>query len=114
MALLPLFYVFISGLGFSIQTLFIKLLSENGFESSFECVFFRGLFQILLSAIVMYHHRENDVAIFGENRKVTWIIFLRSVIGYGGIAFAFLSVERLPVGDATVLTMLAPFVSCLH
>ena len=92
----------------------------------------------MLSSIVMYHHRDNDVAIFGNNRKVVGIMFLRSVVGlsihyllqiykynyiyhnpfvvykgYGGIAFAFLAVERLPIGDATVLTMLAPFVSMI-
>lgn len=113
MALLPLFYVFLSGLGFSIQTLFVKLLVLGGYHSSFVCVFYRGLFQMLLSIFVMFYNRDQGIAVFGETWHIKTILFFRSVIGYGGIAFAFLAVEVLPVGDATVLTMLSPFVSLI-
>lgn len=110
MALLPLFYVFMSGLGFSVQALFLKLLAVDGFNASFVCVFYRGIFQMLLSSIFMYSNRDKNTAIFGEDWKIKTIMLLRAVVGYGGIAFAFLSVEYLPVGDATVLSMLSPFV----
>eukprot|EP01033_Poteriospumella_lacustris_P022560 gene22560-16979_t len=33
---MPLIYVFMSGIGFSIQTLAIKVLSERGFKGSFQ------------------------------------------------------------------------------
>ena len=110
MALLPLFYVFMSGLGFSIQTLFVKLLLIDGVNAPFVFCFYRGLFQMLLSSIIMFYNRDNNTAVFGETWKIKGIMLLRSVIGYGGIAFVFLSVEYLPIGDATVLSMLAPFV----
>ena len=34
---LPLIYVFLSGLGFSIQTLIVKVLSEDSYHASFHC-----------------------------------------------------------------------------
>lgn len=42
---LPLFYVFLSGFGFSIQGVVIKKLSEAGFDASFAIIFLRGLIQ---------------------------------------------------------------------
>ena len=111
-SLLPLFLVFLSGLGFSIQSLIIKLLSNDGFRGSFQCVFSRGLVQLLLSSLIIYYaHRNKEdggMKIFGNSRDVFILLILRSVIGYGGIAFSFLSMELLPIGDATVLCMLSP------
>jgi len=34
---LPLIYVFLSGLGFSIQTVIVKILSEDSYHASFHC-----------------------------------------------------------------------------
>jgi hypothetical protein len=79
---------------------------NQGLHGSFQCVFIRGLVQMFTSYIIVYKYRLSDVALFGNTSKVQLIMFLRSVVGYGGIAFSFLSVERLPLGDATVLTML--------
>lgn len=36
------------------------------------------------------------------------MLFLRSIVGFGGITFSFLSVEYLPIGDSTVLQNLSP------
>lgn len=107
---MPLIYVFLSGIGFSIQSLFVKLLSEEGFHGSFEIVFSRGLIQLMISSLVIHFDKsENKPSICGDSTYVTWILFLRSVIGFGGIAFSFMAVELLPIGDATVLVMLSPF-----
>ena len=43
---LPLFYVFLSGFGFSIQGMVIKRLSEAGFDASFAIIFLRGVIQV--------------------------------------------------------------------
>ncbi len=107
---MPLIYVFLSGIGFSIQSLFVKLLSEEGFHGSFEIVFSRGLIQLIIASLVIYFDKsEGKPSICGDTPYVTWILFLRSVIGFGGIAFSFMAVELLPIGDATVLVMLSPF-----
>lgn len=108
---LPLFLVFLSGIGFSIQTLFIKLLSvDDGFSGSFQIIFFRGLTQLALASLFIRCSKaeDRDVPLFGGSNRIRLLLFLRSFFGYLGIAFAFLSVERLPIGDSTVLVMLSP------
>ena len=57
---LPLIYVFMSGLGFSIQTLIVKLLSERGFKGSFACVLARGVFQLVMSSMFIYFDSERQ------------------------------------------------------
>jgi drug/metabolite transporter (DMT)-like permease len=108
---LPLFLVFLSGLGFSIQSLTIKKLQENsGYSASFQLIFFRGLTQLIMSLGFIYYHEDPNARRypFGETSFVKKALFVRSCVGYGGIAFAFLGIENLPLGDATVLVMLSP------
>ena len=47
-------------------------------------------------------------ATLGETSYVKKVMLIRSCVGHGGIAFAFLGIENLPLGDATVLVMLSP------
>lgn len=109
---LPLFYVFISGIGFSYQSLTVKLLELDGFYGSFQVVFSRGIAQVILASVVLCLDSDRRAGIgpklCGDTKNVVIIMILRAVIGYGGIAFAFLAVERLPVGDGSVLVMLSP------
>jgi drug/metabolite transporter (DMT)-like permease len=67
--------------------------------------------QLLLSLFFLWKNRHDRVPICGTTRYIQGILFLRSVIGYGGIAFGFLAIELIPVGDATVLVMLAPMIT---
>ena len=108
---LPLFLVFLSGIGFSIQTLFIKLLAEDdGLTRSFQIIFCRGWTQLLLALFFMRFSKQEDrnVPVFGGTNRVRFLLFLRSFFGFLGIAFAFLCIELLPIGDGTVLVMLSP------
>jgi hypothetical protein len=41
----------------------------------------------------------------GTTRYVSFILFLRSVVGFWGVGFSFLA-EKLPLGDAIALAML--------
>eukprot|EP01035_Chromulina_nebulosa_P030073 gene30073-39934_t len=101
-----------SGLGFSIQTLIVKLLSERGFKGSFACVLARGVLQLFMSSMFIYFDSErranNGPPLFGSSSFIKWMLFFRSVLGYAGVAFSFLSVEYIPMGDSTTLTMLSP------
>ena len=114
---LPLIYVFLSGIGFSIQSLVVKVLSERGHRASFACVFARGVIQLTLSSLCVYFDSERLAGrgppLFGNSAFVRITLFFRSVFGFAGVAFAFLSVTYMPVGDATVLTMLSPLVSSI-
>lgn len=109
---LPLFLVFLSGLGFSLQSLTIKKLEEDtGFKASFQLIFMRGFLQMVISSLVIHFcsdeekHRSSP---FGESPYIKGMLCLRSFVGFGGICFAFLAVENLPLGDSTVLVMLSP------
>lgn len=114
---LPLFYVFLSGIGFSFQTLIIKVLAERGFHASFQCIFFRGFVQFLLASYFVYYDTDRlagkGPSLFGNSSYVKLMLFLRSFVGFGGIAFSFLAVELIPMGDATVLIMLSPLITAI-
>jgi drug/metabolite transporter (DMT)-like permease len=112
----PLIAVFLSGLGFSIQTFIIKKLGEHGYHEVFVAVFFRGLVQCLVS---IYYVQigwstppgEAKVALFGESRRLHFILAARAVIGSLGIIFSFLAVDHLPLADAICLVMLSPLIA---
>ena len=109
---LPLFLVFLSGLGFSLQSLTIKKLEEDtGFKASFQLIFMRGFLQMLISSLVIHFFSDEEKhrsSPFGESQYIKGMLCLRSFVGFGGICFAFLAVENLPLGDSTVLVMLSP------
>jgi drug/metabolite transporter (DMT)-like permease len=114
---LPLFYVFLSGIGFSYQTLVIKLLMERGFHGSLYLPFTRGVMQLFLSSGLIYfsEERKNGTGpkLFGNSKFVTWMLFVRSFTGFLGISSGFLSTEMLSIGDSTVLVMLSPTIASL-
>jgi drug/metabolite transporter (DMT)-like permease len=115
---LPLFYVFLSGVGFSCQGLIIKLLSEYGYRSSIHCVIMRGFIQCIMSCIFMHFNvgvkeDEPPPALFGNTNYVRWMLFLRSTTGFGSIAAGYLAVEYIAIGDSTVLIMLSPMIAAI-
>jgi drug/metabolite transporter (DMT)-like permease len=114
---IPLLYVFLSGIGFSIQALVIKLLAEKGFHGSLYCVFTRGILQCLLSLVFMYNSEERKngtaPALFGDTSYIKIILFLRSFVGFGSIAAGYLAIEYIPLGDSTVLVMLSPMIASI-
>jgi drug/metabolite transporter (DMT)-like permease len=116
-ARLPLFYVFLSGVGFSIQSLIIKLSAEHGFQGSFQCVFLRGIVQLILSSYYIYYDEDrragNGPKLFGNTSWVGFMLFMRSFVGFGSIAFSFLAVELIPIGDEVVLVMLSPLMASI-
>jgi drug/metabolite transporter (DMT)-like permease len=116
-ARLPLLYVFLSGVGFSVQSLIIKVLAENQFRGSFQCIFFRGTVQLIISSIFVYYNEERRAgkgeSLFGDSNLVKCALFLRSLTGFGSIAFSFLAVELIPIGDVAVLKMLSPTLTAL-
>jgi drug/metabolite transporter (DMT)-like permease len=104
-----------SGVGFSIQALIIKLLEEGGFSGSFIVITCRGFIQTLIASIFVYNNtarlEPNGPKLFGNTWYARAILFSRTFFGYGGICFTFLAIEKLPVGDATVLVMIAPIIA---
>jgi drug/metabolite transporter (DMT)-like permease len=118
---LPLLLVFLSGIGFSVQTLIIKLLvsTKSNFHISIECIFMRGVVQlVVMSNLLLYNHfhtpaNEEKVKLFGSNLKVKLALFGRSTLGFFSMVCAFIAAEKLPVGDTAVLIMLSPMVASI-
>ena len=102
---LPLGLVFLSGIGFSIQSLFIKILSESGFSGSFQLLFLRGSCQLLVSSIFVYRNvlRGEKTKLFGNNSSSIKLLVVSSLLEYGGQALVFTSIEYVPVDFALVL-----------
>lgn len=114
---MPLFYVFLSGFGFSIQALLVKKFAEDGIKAAFQFVFIRGWIQLLIASLYVYYDQDrltgNGPMLFGNTNRVRIMMFLRSFVGFGGIAFSFQSAQILPLGDSTVLVMLSPLFASL-
>lgn len=106
----PLVLVFLSGIGVSFQSLFIKVLSEEGFHNTFECIFFRAIVQgsLLFIPIFCDKNEEKYHNFLGETWLSVSIAVFRCVIGFGSMPFTFLALQRLPLGDATVLILMSP------
>lgn len=101
----PLGLIFLSGIGFSIQSLFIKILSESGFSGSFQLLFLRGLCQMLVSSIFIYRNvlRGDRIKLFGNNFASIGLLTVSSLLAYAGQALVFTSIEYIPVDFALVL-----------
>jgi drug/metabolite transporter (DMT)-like permease len=114
---LPLFYVFLSGIGFSIQSLIIKWLVEDGYSASLHCVLVRGLIQMIQSLILIAYKVDvidgKAPKLFGNTNFVRTMLFFRSLVGFGSIASDFIAVQYIPIGDSIVLVMLSPMIASI-
>lgn len=112
----PLGLVGLSGVLFAIQSSCLKIVHAHGF-GALEFVAVRGLTQFVLTAasFLLLHARGTHPLPVRHWLGVTcsqrlWLL-LRACMGFGGIAFYMLSLERLPMGDASALGFVAPIVS---
>lgn len=116
---LALGLVFLSGVGFSIQGLIQKLLSEDGFHDTFITVLIQGMIQSCCLGVALLFDEERykpdgrNRYILGENGHTTRILFSRAIFGFGSLAFAFLAFDTIALGDATVLVMLGPLIAAI-
>ena len=72
--------------------------------SSYMMLFCRSLVILLLNFVFMIVGRAHP---YGEMKNIP-ILFLLGLAGVGQILFVFLSLERIPMGDATVIQFTAP------
>ena len=99
-----------SGFGFSLQTLTIKKLAETSeYKATFQLICARGVVQMFVSLyFIKKYNKETNTELFGPTPFVRRMLCIRSFVGFGGICFAFLALEHLPLGDTTVLVMISP------
>jgi len=97
-------YVAASALSFSIMSLFVKMLANRGIPS-FEIAFFNAGGRTLICYVLVA--RDSCRFSLGEKGR-EYIVFLRALFGYGGLATCFYGISVLPLGDATVIIFTAP------
>lgn len=129
---IPLIYIFLSGVGYSIQALIVKILAEENVHGSFYCVLTRGVCQLCITSWVIYQahitlpplptsisssNKSTEiiepVPLFGKTVYIRVILSLRAILGFGSIAFSYLSTEYISIGDSTVLTMLSVVIASI-
>jgi drug/metabolite transporter (DMT)-like permease len=87
----------------------IKLLSRTGFNGAVPSVLFNGVMQMLFTISLARVKKDNEAVLFGIDKRTSLLLVGRSITGFFGMFLAFKATERLPVGDATVLSMLSPY-----
>lgn len=96
-----------------------KLLANDGYHGSFECVFVRGIVQITVSACFIYFDEErrrageNSVKLFGPTNWVKFLLLVRAAAGFTSIGFLFVAAPLMPIGDCSVLVMLSPLMASI-
>ena len=94
-----------SAAGFSLMSLFVKLLGDR--LPTQEVVLARSLFGLVLTLAFL---RRARVSPLGQRRG---LLFVRGVLGTGGLVCFFYAVMNLPLAEATVLHYLNPVLTAL-
>ncbi|KAI8343571.1 hypothetical protein BC941DRAFT_367515 [Chlamydoabsidia padenii] len=102
-----LFCMALSALGFSSQSLFVKLSGAS--FPSFEIVFARSIIQSTLGLIGCYWLGVHPL---GDVKVRPWLVF-RGLVGSLGLALFFYSITQLPLADATVIFFLGPMFTAI-
>ena len=95
-------YVAMSAFSFSVMSLFVKMLANRGLPS-FEIAFFNAFGRSVICLAMV----ARDGFSLGEKGR-EYLVFLRAVFGYGGLATCFYGISVLPLGDATTIIFTAP------
>ena len=73
--------------------------------SSFQVLFVRSMIQLFFTIIFMIHGKVHP---FGGEKKNVWSLCLMGIVESAAIVLVYLSLEKIPVGDSTVIQFTAP------
>ena len=103
--LMGIFCIIMSGFGFSLMALFIKLAGDL---PSMQKGFFRNIIAVGISSIPLIKHWKN---INLPSNKVSWSVLIsRSIFGTIGLVFNFYAISHISLADSTIIQKLSPFV----
>ncbi len=94
-----------SALAFSLMSVCIKQL--NGRFPIAELVFFRSIFSLLITRVIMVNAK---IYPWGINKK---LLFLRGAIGTGALFCVFKAINSLPLATATIIQYTYPTFTAL-
>jgi drug/metabolite transporter (DMT)-like permease len=101
---LGLRYMLLSGLGFALMAVFVKLASAEGLPL-LEIVAARALVSLILSYADI---RRKRIPAFGTRKG---LLFLRGLVGSLTLVCVYFAITRLPLAEATVLQYLYPVIT---
>ena len=94
-----------SALAFSLMTVCIKQL--KGQFPTAELVFFRSIFSLFVTRLMMIHKR---ISPWGINKK---LLLIRGIVGTGALFCVFKAIDSLPLATATVIQYTYPTFTAL-
>ncbi|KAL5341704.1 hypothetical protein BJX70DRAFT_357727 [Aspergillus crustosus] len=98
------------GASMNVMTQVLELKGRNGEGfKPFQILFARMSITVVASYLYMWYAKVPQP--FG-NRSVLHLLILRAAGGFWGVYGLYYSVQYLPLSEATVLTFLAPILSC--
>ena len=96
----------ISGLGFALMGLCVKIAGARGFPIM-ELIFARSLVSLILCYIDI---QRLKLSIFGQNTGLLW---LRGIIGFLALIAVYKSLTILPLAEATLIQYLHPIFTAI-
>lgn len=97
-------YMLISVVSFSLMNLCVKYLKHI---NSFEIVFFRSLFTLVVS---YYFIKRSNISLFGNNKL---LLILRGVFGSAGLLLFFFTVQKMPLASAVTIQYTSPIFTAI-
>lgn len=97
--------ILISGLGFSLMALFVKLAGDL---SVMQKALVRNLIAGSIAAIPLIKHLKT--VSYPQGKKEWFILFLRSLTGTLGVICYFYSINEIHLADATIIQRISPFI----
>lgn len=84
---------------------FVYMKNPGIHISSFQVLFVRSMIQLFFTVIFMIHSKVHP---FGGEKKNVWSLCLMGIVEAAAIVLVYLSLEKIPVGDSTVIQFTAP------
>lgn len=103
----PLCLIALSSVGFSIQALVVRTLTTAGVPT-FEVLMIRGSCQAVLCIATMLFKGMPLRSCLGKSWVERGWLMVRGVVGFCGVAFAFLAISLLPLAESQVLGQTVP------
>lgn len=98
-----IFFIVLSALLFAGMNLFVKL---SGDLPVFQKVFFRNAIAAVIAFIVLI---KNKGSLLPKSRTSALFLVMRTLFGLTGVICNFYAVDRLVIGDASILNKMSPF-----
>ena len=98
-----IFFIVLSALLFAGMNLFVKL---SGDLPVFQKVFFRNAIAAMIAFIVLM---KNHGSLLPRSKQSAVFLVLRTLFGLSGVICNFYAVDRLVIGDASILNKMSPF-----